>query len=137
MVSDQECLPTVEEKLFQAEGKKEEKKFQPKKFVTLKKRNEFLFIRNNGRNTRSKFFIINFHFTRNPETKVGLTVSKKIGNSVKRNYVKRILRSILMDKENKLPKGCDFEVIPMKHIENSQYLDLKFDLINLLKKIEI
>lgn len=127
----------VEEKLFQAEGKKEEKKFQPKKFVALKKRNEFLFIRNNGQNTRSRYFIINFYFTGNLETKVGLTVSKKIGNSVKRNYVKRILRCILIDKENKLPKGFDFEVIPMKHIENSKYLDLKFDLINLLKNIQI
>tara|TARA_B100000900_G_C19972796_1_gene470546 strand:+ start:88 stop:501 length:414 start_codon:yes stop_codon:yes gene_type:complete len=137
MASDQECLPMVEEKLFQTEGKREEKRFQPKKFVTLKKRNEFLFIRNNGQNTRSKYFIINYYFTGKSETKVGLTVSKKIGNSVKRNYVKRVLRSILMDKKNKLPKGCDFEVIPMKHIENSKYSNLNFDLINLLKNIEI
>jgi len=137
MVSDPECLPMVEEKLSQAEGKKEEKKFPPKKFVTLKKRNEFLFIRNNGQNIRSKFFIVNHYFTGNSVTKVGLTVSKKIGNSVKRNYVKRILRSILMDTKKKLPIGWDFEIIPMKHIEKSKYINLRLDLINLLTSIEI
>ncbi len=137
MDSDQECQLTVEEKSFQIEDKKEEKKFLPDKYITLKKREEFLFIRKNGKSSKSKHFIINFFYRSDALSRIGLTVSKKLGNSVNRNYIKRIIRSILRDKDFSLPKGFEIEIIPMKHAKNSKYTDLKVDLDNLLKKLKI
>ena len=95
MVLDQECPHQVVKKSLSEEDKKEEKSFLPDKILTLKKRSEFLFIRNSGKSHYCKYFIVNYHLEETSSIKIGLTVSKKIGNSVKRNYVKRVIRSII------------------------------------------
>ena len=48
---------------------------------------------------------------------LGITVSKKIGKAVTRNYLKRIVRSIIRNNINLIPKGILFEVIPKKGAE--------------------
>ena len=59
------------------EDKKEEKSFLPDKILTLKKRSEFLFIRNSGKSLFCKYFIVNYHLEETQSIRIGLTVSKK------------------------------------------------------------
>ena len=91
---DPECLHQVEKKYSSEEDKKVEKLYLPDKSNRLKKRSEFIGLRNKCRTLHGKFVIVNIKKDSN-FTKYGLTVSKKIGNAVKRNYLKRIFRSII------------------------------------------
>ena len=92
---DPECLHQVEKKYSSEEDKKVEKLYLPDKSNRLKKRSEFLSLRNKCKSFHGKLVIVNIK--KNPNfTKYGLTVSKKIGNAVKRNYLKRIFRSCLL-----------------------------------------
>ena len=44
-------------------------------------------------------------------TRLGLTVSKKLGNSPQRNRIRRIIRAAMQEKQGILPKGCDIIVV--------------------------
>ncbi len=125
-------------KRYLSEGaKKGEKDSLPKSFNTLKKRREFLFLRNKGKSFKGKCFIINFLKSENSEIRVGLTVSKKIGNSVTRNYVKRLIRSIIRNNLDVIPSDLNLEIIPKKKIENKKFLELEHDFLMFIKNLEI
>ncbi len=136
MVLDQECLHKVEKKYLPEEDKKVEKSFLLNSVTSLKKRSEFLFIRKYGKSLQSKYFIINFFFKPNSGTRIGLTVSKKIGNAVKRNYLKRVIRSLLRENIEIIPKNILSEIIPKKKIEKVNYIDLKNDFIKAFKNLK-
>ena len=127
----------MEKKFWTDVDKKEEKLSLPDPLDKLKKRSEFLFIRNFGSSIKTKFFIINYFLTREREIKFGITISKKFGNSVRRNYVKRVIRSILSQNFNKHSAKINFEVIPKKNIDRIGYQELENDLISNLKNLVI
>ena len=66
------------------------------KLFTIKKRSTFLMIRNNGSFIKGKNINIQILHNQNLENSIGVgyTASKKIGNAVKRNKVKRIMREL-------------------------------------------
>ena len=137
MASGLECLPTEEKKFFQIGVKKVERNFLRKPILKLKKRAEFISVRKNGSCKKSKFFIINFQRVPDSENFFGITVSKKVGNAVKRNYLKRIIRSIIRNNINLIPNGILFEVIPKKGAEKSSYHLLEKDLVGTLTTLKI
>lgn len=63
----------------------------------LKKRSDFLYVRDNGRKWVSPTLILQIAPIENDKVTVGFTVTKKIGNAVIRNRVKRRLRSAACD----------------------------------------
>lgn len=64
----------------------------------------------------------------------GICVSKKIGNAVVRNKTKRRIKDII-DKSQLQFSNKDYIIVVKKSINNAKYLEIKDDLINLLKKI--
>ena len=45
------------------------------------------------------------------QTRIGLTVSNKVGNSVVRNKIRRRLRELYLKRQQLMPKGIDLVVI--------------------------
>ncbi len=66
------------------------------KLFTIKKRSTFVMIRNEGSFLRGKNINIQILYNQNLEKSIGVgyTASKKIGNAVKRNKAKRIMREL-------------------------------------------
>ena len=87
MVLGQECQHKVVKKSLPEEDKKEEKSSQPS-INKLRKRSEFLDLRKNCYSFHGTAIIGNYKKSDNKISKIGLTVTKKIGNAVKRNYLK-------------------------------------------------
>ncbi len=137
MALDQECPLPVGKKYSQEEDKKEEKNFLHNTFSSLKKRSEFLLVRRRGRTTHGEFFIVNYSFSDKTEIKIGLTVSKKIGNAVRRNYFKRIFRYIIRKNLSYIPKNINLEIIPKRKLETKKFVELEKDFLRIMKNLVI
>ncbi len=130
---DPECLHQVEKEYSSEEDKKVEKLYLPNKSNRLKKRSEFISLRNKCVTFHGKFVIVNIEKNSN-YTKYGLTVSKKIGNAIKRNYLKRIFRSIIRNNWKTIKNSISFEIIPKKKILNYSFAEIEKDIKEILNK---
>ncbi|WP_310618730.1 ribonuclease P protein component [Flexibacterium corallicola] len=79
---------------------------------TLKKRSEFLAVAKGGRTTR-RAFVLQAAKTRDcGDPRMGYTVTKKTGNSVERNRIKRRLRAAVAQlSDHATVSGADFVLI--------------------------
>ena len=82
----------------------------------LRKNKEFSFVYKKGKSYYSKFLGLYVCFTRNKKSKLGFSISNKVGNSVVRHKIKRKLTEILRKKLATMPVknyvfvakiGCD------------------------------
>ena len=59
-----------------------------------------------------------------PITRVGLTVTKKVGNAVVRNRIRRRLRALFRTRKASLPKGLDLVLIAKSSAKDADYATL-------------
>ena len=110
-----------------------------KKKNVLKKNIDFDRIIKNNRSYRYKNYIIYLERSKEEEYRFGLSVSKKIGNAVTRNHIKRQLRAIIDEKSYQ--KGFNCIIIVKKGILEESFSDMKnnlyaaFQKLNILKEI--
>lgn len=71
------------------------------------------------------------------KTRVGITVSKKIGNSVTRNRVKRIYREVCRLKEKDMKNGYDLVIVARKKAKELDFWKGWKDLNKLFYKSKI
>ena len=73
-----------------------------------------------------------------PETpKVGLSVSKSVGNAVVRNHTKRILREIMRPLLPSLRSHSEFVLVARSTITSSTFADIEMAVTSLLKKAKL
>lgn len=108
------------------------------KIEHLKKRKEFLDMSLSAKKVYSKSVILLYlekevyqDNSKNSAIRAGFTVTKKIGNAVTRNYIKRCLKSVLYDLVSDSDingKAYDLVLIARKHIIDRKFSDLKRDI---------
>lgn len=67
-----------------------------------------------GKRHFSDYFIIVFRKNQFSRSRLGITVSKKVGKAVTRNRIKRIIREFFRSNKTVLPVGADINVIARK-----------------------
>ena len=65
--------------------------------------------------------------------RVGISVGKKIGNAVARNWVKRRIRQSLTELKPQLKQDCDFIVIARPGVAWMEMAEVKDHLIHVLR----
>jgi len=68
---------------------------------------DFLFLYKKGQTVVTKAVVVYFRKNNKPYNRLGITSSKKIGNAVKRNRARRVIRAAYRDCENLFPIGYD------------------------------
>jgi len=103
---------------------------------SLKKNREFKNVYNNGRSHAVKTLVIYYLAVEDRNNnRYGLSVSKKIGNAVVRNKLKRRLREIIRELEKEFSfSSYDIIFIARKPVVKLDYHKLKKDVKRLYKK---
>ena len=106
-----------------------------KKVNIIKKSDTINDVINNGNRVKNKYFYLYYKERENSKYKIAICVSKKIGNAVNRNKVKRQLKDIL-DKSNLIFKtNTDYVIIVSKEINKINYKEKEENIIKLISKI--
>jgi ribonuclease P protein component len=99
---------------------------------TLKTNNDFRRIYSKGKSFVNSGVVVYISRNRIGSNRVGLTVGKKIGNAVKRNRAKRVMREAFMQLENSLKNGYDIVLVArgrtvfLKSTEVTRLLNILF-----------
>ena len=108
-----------------------------KKRFRVKKEKDFSAIFNKGESFANRKFVIYRLENNDQHFRVGLSVSKKLGNAVMRNQIKRRIRHILIEHKNQLVENVDFVVIARKGVEILDYAEMEKNLLHVLKLSKI
>ncbi|WP_244316754.1 ribonuclease P protein component [Pannonibacter tanglangensis] len=102
---------------------------------TLKKRSEFLAVATGGRTDRRAFALQGLaRGDGDAGSRVGYTVTKKTGNAVERNRIRRRLRAAVAELgTDVVPQGADYVIIGRRAALSQPFSDLVRDLISGLK----
>ncbi|ETI92001.1 MAG: Ribonuclease P protein component [Clostridium butyricum DORA_1] len=107
----------------------------------LKKNFEFKFVYRRGKSFANELLVMyilknkrNKDKENNLYNKLGVSVSKKVGNSVVRSRSKRLISESFRLNFNYILKGYDFIFIARNPIVDKNYFDVEKSMINLIKK---
>lgn len=84
-------------------------------------RADFVNLNRWGKRCHTRHFVVIIKQNGLSITRLGVTVSKKAGNAVKRNRIKRLIREIFRLNHSRIPQGYDIVVAAKK---DASYLDL-------------
>ena len=108
-----------------------------KKRFRVKKEKDFNAIFKEGKSFANRKFVIYRLENNEQHFRVGLSVSKKLGNAVMRNQIKRRIRHILIEHKNQLVENVNFVVIARKGVEILDYAEMEKNLLHVLKLSKI
>jgi ribonuclease P protein component len=81
------------------------------KTARLRRRAEFLEVQREGRRRHSEHLVVIRRPARGGSSRLGVTVSKRVGNAVVRNHVKRFLREVFRVHRGEIMPPTDVLVI--------------------------
>ena len=105
-----------------------------KKYEVVKKNQEFNDIINTGKCLKSYGYNIYYKDSDSNYPKFGIAVSKKFGNAVLKNKVKRQVRSLIDHNKNLFANSKNYIIMIRKGIKDFSYSQMEQDFVQLIKK---
>lgn len=100
----------------------------------LKKNKQFSYIYKHGQTKHERKLSLTFIKTKFKPCKIGFTVSKKIGKSVVRSKVKRLLREATRSEIQNFNENFNYIFIAREGIDQENLASIKEMIVSLLKK---
>lgn len=101
---------------------------------SLKKNYQFRYVYNRGKSIANKHLVMYVVKNGKNANRLGISVSKKVGKSVIRSRVTRLIRESYRLLENNIRLGFDIVVIARVNAKDVSYNDINGSLNHLLKK---
>ena len=108
-----------------------------KKNFRVKREKDFKAIFKEGTSFANRKFVIYRLENKKKHFRVGLSVSKRLGNAVTRNQIKRRIRHILQNAKREISEDVDFVVIARNGVEALGYAEMEKNLLHVLKLSKI
>ena len=100
---------------------------------SLKKNDQFREVYKRGKSLANKYLVI-YVLENNLEiNRLGISVSKKVGNSVVRHHLARLIRESYRLHEDMFNSGLDIVVVARKSAANINYHDMESALLHLFR----
>ncbi len=107
------------------------------KTITLKKNYEFTRVYKNGKYKAGKYLVIYLLNNNLSYNRIGITLSRKIGNSVKRNRIRRLIRENYNICKDSLKTGFDLVILARGIIDNPNFNAIGKEIKYLFKKHDL
>ncbi len=101
---------------------------------SLRRNKEFKYVYKRGKSTGDRNLTLIYVITKTPHLKVGFSVSKKLGNSVQRNRLKRRIKEAFFSMLDGVMKNCLLVFIPKEAARELEYKDILLSVSGLLGK---
>ena len=108
-----------------------------KKNFRVKREKDFKAIFKEGTSFANRKFVIYRLENKQKHFRVGLSVSKRLGNAVTRNQIKRRIRHILQNAKGEISEDVDFVVIARNGVEALGYAEMEKNLLHVVKLSKI
>ena len=100
---------------------------------SLKKTKDFQKVYNKGKSYANKYLVLYIMENQTEKNRIGISVSKKVGNSVVRHHLTRLIRESYRLQEECFQRGYDLVVIARQSAKDVTYKEMESALIHLGK----
>ncbi len=117
--------------------------------LRLRRRRDFLRVQRSGAKHHTRFFLVfvapsalrprgstPVAASDLPGTRLGITVTRKVGKAVKRNRIKRLVREAFRRERNALPAGLDMVWVAKRDATESSYEAVVLDMRSLAGRLQ-
>ncbi|MBU63763.1 MAG: ribonuclease P protein component [Opitutae bacterium] len=105
----------------------------------ISKREEFQSVKHQGKRVRTNHFLAQILIVDERSTverRIGIIVTRRLGNAVKRNRAKRVFRELFRNHKEILPERCDIVIIPHSTFYLQPYSKLELDFLQTCKRFK-
>ena len=100
---------------------------------SLKKNSDFKNVYTHGKSYANKYLVMYVLENNLGKNRIGISVSKKVGNSVVRHRVTRLIRESYRLHENIFNSGLDIVIVARKSASTVKYVEIESALLHLGK----
>ena len=104
---------------------------------SLKKTEQFRFVYKNGKSYANKYLVMYVKENGLGKNRIGISVSKKVGNSVVRHRITRLLRESYRLHESIFNRGLDIVIVARNSAATVGYFEIESALLHLGKLHQI
>ena len=98
---------------------------------SLKKNKDFQNVYRKGKSYANKYFVMYVLKNNTEENRIGISVSKKVGNSVIRHHINRLVREAYRLQEDMFNSGLDIVVIARSTARDISYREVESAIMHL------
>lgn len=104
-----------------------------KKFESLKKNEDFKKVYENGKSYANKYLVMYVLENESDVNKLGISVSKKVGNSIVRHRITRLIRESYRVNSEKFNSSLNIVIVARVNAKGRRYQDIESALLHLSK----
>ena len=104
---------------------------------SLKKNKDFQYIYRKGKSYANKYLVMYVLENQTEGNRLGISVSKKVGNSVVRHRVTRLIRESYRLNERSFRQGLDIVVVARPNAKDRTYQEIESALMHLAGRMKI
>lgn len=104
-----------------------------KRFESLKKNKDFVVVYNHGKSLANRYFVMYKKANNLPYNRIGISVSKKVGNSVVRHRVTRLIRESNRLHAQDIAIGYDIIVVARPSVKGKSFSEVESAFLHLAK----